>query len=290
MTSVFAGCGGGASEVPTITVKPAEKTPADGVVPSDDGTVTPPENGGGTKDGYGTFKGKVVLTGAAPTLGPLVTKPAPRDPDVCAATAPIPDESIVSSGGGLGNVFIYLKKMPKNGKDSIGEEEEQMLEFDQKGCIFIPHAMIARTGKAIVVKNSDPVPHNVKTKPAVGQAYEATLNQGQMGELVYGRPEPVPVAVECNFHTWMKAYQLPVDHPYAVITKADGSFEIPELPVGTHQFVIWQERSTRPLNSRFTVKIKSDGEVVEETIEIDSTKLAEVGGAKTKTIKLTFNR
>ena len=88
----------------------------------------------------------------------------------------------------------------------------------------------------------------------------------------------------------MKAYQLPLDHPYGVVTQADGSFEIPELPVGTHQFVVWHERSRRPLFSRFTVKIKSDGDVVEKTIEVKATKLADVGGVRTKTIKLSFNR
>ena len=215
---------------------------------------------------------------------------AALDPAVCAATADIPDQSLlVSADGGLANVFVFLKKAPKNGKDSLGTEAEVLL-LDQQGCIFEPHAMVVRTGTPITVKNSDSKLHNVKTKPALGQPYDKSLNQNQTGELVYDRPEPVPVGVECNFHTWMRAYQLPLDHPYGVITKADGSFEIPNLPVGTHQFVIWHERSTRSLFSRFKVKIKSDGDVVKETIEVEAAKLTDVGGAKTKTIKLSLNR
>jgi hypothetical protein len=284
------GCGGGASDVPTITVKPAEKEAAPSADDTPVGDDTP--SNGGSKDGFGTFEGRVVIQGTASPRPALVLKgKAARDPAVCAATANIPDESLlVSEDDGLANVFIYLKKAPKNGKDSLGIEAEQALELDQKGCIFKPHAMVVRTGEVIIVRNSDPKPHNIKTKPALGQPFEATLNQGQTGELVFDRSEPVPVGAECNYHTWMRAYQLPLDHPYGVVTKADGSFTIPNLPVGTHQFVIWHERSTRPLFTRFTVKIKSDGEVVEETIEVEAAKLTDVGGARTKTIKLSLNR
>ena len=70
----------------------------------------------------------------------------------------------------------------------------------------------------------------------------------------------------------MKAYHLPLDHPYGVVTKADGSFEIQDLPVGTHRFVIWPE-GARSITPRFTVKITKDGEVVNETIEVDASKL-----------------
>ena len=271
------GCGGGAGDVPTITVKPKETEAApSGDGPSTDDSpsdnTTPPT----TKDGHGTWKGKVVLTGTLPSLPlpALVAKgdKSARDPAVCGKQAAIPDESLLVQNRGLANVFIYLKKAPKNGIDD--GPIEQLLLFDQKACTFKPHAMVVRTGQTITVRNSDPVPHNVKTKPVVGDPFEATLNEGQTGELIYNRSTPIPASAECNFHTWMKAYQLPLDHPYGVVSGADGSFTIPNLPVGTHRFVIWHERSPgRPLNSRFSVKISSDGQVFEKDISIDVAKL-----------------
>ena len=59
----ISGCGGGASEKPTITVKPAEaEVVASNDSPSDDSdtdNAVQPDS-----SGYGTFKGYVTLTGA----------------------------------------------------------------------------------------------------------------------------------------------------------------------------------------------------------------------------------
>ncbi len=62
--------------------------------------------------GFGTLKGKVVIDGAAPTLNMLLAKGAATKDAVCAING-VPDESVVSAGGGLGNVFVYLKKVPR---------------------------------------------------------------------------------------------------------------------------------------------------------------------------------
>ena len=40
----------------------------------------------------------------------------------------------------------------------------------------------------------------------------------------------------------VRAWHLPLDHPYGAVTDADGNFTIKNLPVGTHKFRIWHER------------------------------------------------
>jgi hypothetical protein len=39
----------------------------------------------------------------------------------------------------------------------------------------------------------------------------------------------------------MKGFWVVVDHPYATVTAADGTFEIKNLPAGEHEFIVWQE-------------------------------------------------
>jgi hypothetical protein len=39
----------------------------------------------------------------------------------------------------------------------------------------------------------------------------------------------------------MKGYFFIVDHPFAVVTQADGSFEITGVPAGPQKLVVWQE-------------------------------------------------
>jgi hypothetical protein len=51
----------------------------------------------------------------------------------------------------------------------------------------------------------------------------------------------------------MLAYQLPLDHPYAALTDADGKFTISDLPSGSHNFTLWHE-GKKLRNYKVTVK------------------------------------
>lgn len=243
--------------------------------------------------GYGTFKGRVVITGPRPTFPKLVRKGATvKDGSVC-AVSDIPDEKLVpSEGDGVANVFIFLRRSPPGGKDSATHEPTDQQLFNQKQCTFIPHAMVLRVGKPVLVKSEDSVPHNVKTNPQKNDPFNATLDKTNVAgvELTYTRSELVPCRVECNFHNWMRAYHLPLDHPYGVVTEADGSFEIkdlPVLPVGKkHTFVIWHELAGR-IESRYAVEIKSDGDVVDRTIKIDAGSFTAFKGPAPKSVKLS---
>ena len=73
--------------------------------------------------------------------------------------------------------------------------------------------------------------------------------------------EFLPIQVKCDLHNWMLAYWLVLDHPYSAITQADGSFEIQNLPAGTHKFRVWHER-VGYLERKLSVEIQ-DGETTE---------------------------
>jgi hypothetical protein len=46
------------------------------------------------------------------------------------------------------------------------------------------------------------------------------------------KAEKRPAAAVCSIHPWMKGYVLITDHPFAAVTKDDGSFEITGVPAG----------------------------------------------------------
>jgi hypothetical protein len=50
-------------------------------------------------------------------------------------------------------------------------------------------------------------------------------------------PEYIPVG--CDVHGWMNATIAVVDNPYAVVTGADGSFELTDVPAGTYTLEFW---------------------------------------------------
>ena len=45
-------------------------------------------------------------------------------------------------------------------------------------------------------------------------------------------PQRLPIALQCDVHTWMAAKLYVFDHPYFAITKEDGTYEIPNVPAG----------------------------------------------------------
>jgi uncharacterized protein (DUF2141 family) len=52
-------------------------------------------------------------------------------------------------------------------------------------------------------------------------------------------PEFIPVG--CDVHKWMNATIVVVDHPYAVVTGADGSFNLTDVPAGTYTVEVWHD-------------------------------------------------
>lgn len=226
--------------------------------------------------GKGTLSGKVVFEGDYKPLPPLVKAGAKdvKDAAVCAAHD-VPNESLIvntQAGNGVANVFVYLPRAPK-GAD-VPPPPNEPLVLDQQGCRFVPHAMVVRVGQTILVKSNDNIQHNVHTFPA----FNAPFNQicqplERKGiPLVYERAEREPVQVKCDIHPWMKALQLPLDHPFAAVTDEQGTFRIEGLPAGTHKFRVWHERAG-VVEKGLEVQIEPD-QTTEVTIAIKADQIA----------------
>lgn len=267
----ISGCGplaSGANAVPTVKYKPdtvATEAEATTTAATDAGTPDAAAGAGGV----GTIKGRVVFDGAFTALPALFAKgAATKDPSVCGAEA-IPDERIIVNDGGLANVFVYLEKAPKGTKaaDVTGP-----VEFDQKTCIFLPHAMVMRTKQVVKVFNDDAAAHNTHTYPKKSSPFNSVVQPNdRVGvPLKYDQVEKEPVSVGCDIHPWMQAYHLPLDHDFAAVSKADGTFEIKDLPAGKHEFKVWHEVG-KMLEKSFVVTVKpGDNEVV---IKVSAAKL-----------------
>lgn len=257
------GCGnfgGGASVRPEVTFVAAggEAEGEASTASAEAGEVT-----------YGSFTGRLVLTGAAPAL-PLIVKQGDniKDKEVCAAVD-VPDERlVVSADGGVANAFVYLAKAPKGGK-APAEAAEPFL-FDQKNCRFYPHSVVLPVNQVVRVLSNDAVAHNTHTYPAKNQSVNSGVapmdREGKL-EIVYRKSESVPLAVKCDYHAWMNAWHLPLDHPYAAVTDENGSFSIADLPSGEHTFVVWHEAANGNFVQRkLAVEIKA-GEVTDMKID-----------------------
>lgn len=255
--------GHGASAEPTVTVLLSDAASAAGETTTAAASVT--------VAGYGTFKGRVVVTGAVSPLQPLLGKGAPTKDAICAAIE-IPDESVVvGPNNGLANVFVYLKKVPGG---EIPPPPTEPGVIDQQGCRFLPHAAVFRVNQTLLFKNADPVAHNTSFSPQSSGKFNQAVSPNDRSGIAYqyAKAETVPVRAQCDFHSWMGSYHLPLTHPWAAVTAADGSFEIKGVPGTTVEFVIWHEKA-QYLNRGLKVTIPVDG-VIEQEVTVEAAKLA----------------
>lgn len=235
----------------------------------------------------GTLTGVVQFDGAPPSIAPIVKKgdATVKDAAVCAAED-VPNEELVVNpdNKGIANVFIYLQKLPTGVKAAKPEGE---VVFDQKFCRFLPHSLLVREGQKVLVKSDDAIPHNTHTNPVRGNAFNKVIaaNDRKGVDLVYTKPERLPVKVVCDFHAWMKAYHLVLDHPYMAVTDADGKFTLPDLPAGKHEFIVWQEKAGY-LDKTYKVEIKA-GETKEVKLSFGAAKFAAFEGPAAKTVAIS---
>ena len=143
----------------------------------------------------------------------------------------------VGANGGFGDVIVSLKDV--TGK-STGSTAAPVV-MDQKGCLYTPTIVALQTGQKLIVKNSDPVLHNVHLNPKDPdneKANEASINAAQMpggADLTYSFVKPESfLKFQCDVHPWMFAWVTIVDSPYYCQTGADGKFVIKNVPPGKY--------------------------------------------------------
>jgi plastocyanin len=209
----------------------------------------------------GSIEGQFLLEGAAPNFEPLIAKGADvKDAKVCAAEA-VPDQKLVvdPATGGIANVFVYLRRAPANMPAELKTPKTDQVVFDQKNCVFIPHAMTVRVGQTVLVKSDDDCAHNIHSWPLRNYPFSYLVKASERDGVPVERDkfelaEQLPIKVTCDIHPWMQAYWLILDHPYMAVTDAEGKFTIKDLPAGEHTFYVWQE-SAGYVDRAFTVTV-----------------------------------
>ena len=199
-----------------------------------------PEGGGAAANAVGetgtsTVSGSITLQGTPP---PAETIRMNSDP-VCVkeATDTETDYYVVGDGGGLGNVFVYVKE----GLSGSYPVPSETITLDQQGCRYTPHVFGVQVGQTVQITNSDPTLHNIHATPAVNAEFNTGQPiQGMSMERTFDEAE-VMVPFKCDVHGWMNAYVGVLAHPYFATTGPDGAFDISNLPAGSYVIEAWHE-------------------------------------------------
>jgi len=231
-----AGCGGDKAKA-QATAAPATAAPE-----GEEGEASPaPEESATSRwsslPRTAAIKGVVRFEGRPPPRKPVDTS---REA-YCSAKRPAPllDESVVvNPDGTLKNVFVWIKKGVK-GRFPAPEEP---VRIDQILCQYKPHVLGLQVGQKLVVRNDDPLLHNIHGLSRKHQDFNyGQASRGMENTFAFRRAE-VMMPVKCEVHDWMHAYVGVVPHPFFAVTGERGTFALGKLPKGRYTVEAWQER------------------------------------------------
>jgi hypothetical protein len=238
---------GAAKSAPAASGKPAPAAAVPGAATS--------------AEGWGTIRGRVVFGGDK--LPEQTNLKVDKDTEHCLSRGPIPNEQWVVNPENRGVrwavVFLKGNKAKRLAvHDSLKDPNPKEVMLDQPACRFEPHVLLVRQGQKLVAKNPATVAHNIQLQGAA-TSFNVTLPPGRTQTFEF-EPESGPIKVGCSVHPWMQGYTWVFDHPYAVVTDADGRFEIKLAPAGSQTLVVWQESADYVPNAKGrTIEVKADG-------------------------------
>ena len=186
-----------------------------------------------------TITGTIVFDGKPPSLKPLAMDADPA----CAKkhSKPVAAEMLVlGNGNSMGNVIVWVSKGLPAGKTWPAPKTPVVL--DQKGCVYVPHAMGIMIGQPYRILNSDGILHNVHTLPKINPSFNRAMPAtSKEATTSFSKPEPV-FQIKCDVHPWMSAYIGVFSHPFFSVTSTDGKFTISGLDPGSYELTAWHER------------------------------------------------
>jgi uncharacterized protein (TIGR03067 family) len=177
-------------------------------------------------DGPRPKPGRIAVTTDAATFGPDV-----------------PDESLlVGDDGGLANVAVYLTS--KDAPVHVDEQKraEAPSELKVQDGLFRPRVLPLKVGQKLTLSNPSTVAMNFHFTSASNPFNFLVAAKGDR-QLTLSGAERSPLPLRCDIHTWMRAYLLPLDHPYAAVSGKDGVARLRNLPAGDWTFRLWHEKA-----------------------------------------------
>lgn len=184
--------------------------------------------------------------------------------EVCAAASAagaVLDETFIidSATGAVQNVFVYVKDAPK-GKYAAPTDVKVL---DQKGCVYMPHALALQTNQTLNILNSDDTTHNVNSMANVNKGFNESMTSGS-AKISKKFSKQEIFKIKCDVHGWMGAFVGVFEHPFFAVTAADGSFSIGQLPAGTYTLTAYHEK-LKEIETTVTVTVDEGGE---QTVEL----------------------
>ena len=143
---------------------------------------------------------------------------------------------MVGANRGIRWAVVSLQSPPAGPRP---EPSGKPVPMDQQQCIYIPRVVVVPVGGTVEFLNSDRLLHNLHSASSENPSFNRTQPKGRTIPVVFKKPETV--RIDCDLHTWMRAWVVVTEHPFYAVTEANGEFVIDNVPPGKYTLKIWQE-------------------------------------------------
>ena len=127
--------------------------------------------------------------------------------------------------------------------------------MNQRHSTFVPRVLAVVVGTTVDFPNHDPRLHNVFSTSPTKTFDLGMKDQGQTVSVTFDAAGVVEV--RCNVHPKMAGVIVVHSNPYVAVSDAQGAYTIRDVPPGSYQLRVWDER-----HAERTVPVEvSDGAV-----------------------------
>jgi plastocyanin len=187
----------------------------------------------------------MVLVGAAPARAGVIrgTVRTPAAPAPTPVMNAYPGRAGAMAGGmvpvrGLAtDAVVYIARIPAEAESALARSPQPRPQLAQKDEAFVPRVVAVARGGEVDFPNRDPIYHNVFSLSPTRRFDLGKYRQGHSKPVRFDRTGLVKVY--CDIHAEMEAFVLVVSNHAFASPKADGSFELPDLPAGRYELRVW---------------------------------------------------
>lgn len=113
--------------------------------------------------------------------------------------------------------------------------------LNQSNRVFQPHVLPVVVGTTVDFLNADPYLHNVFSPAACADKFNlGTFGKGEKRSHTFRKECFAPLL--CIVHPEMEAFIVVLPTSYFAVTKADGSYEIANVPDGSYALKVWHSK------------------------------------------------
>lgn len=178
------------------------------------------------------------IKGAVRFVGPAVQQKkvgVTIDQYICGKET-VAEDLVLSPEKGIRNAVVSLQTPPPGAK---WEGPLPPVKMDQKQCMFVPRVVIVPVGGTVEFLNSDRLLHNLRSVSKENPIFNRAQPHGRTIPVTFTKPEIL--RVDCDLHSWMRAWVVVADHPFYAITNDQGEFTLNNVPPGKYTLRVWQE-------------------------------------------------